>query len=154
MASVPKNGPNFQAVHSRIIFVFVIILIPFVSSSDSAVARASPATQTVAKNSEAVALLMWKASLDNQSQSLLSSWNESSHCTWVGIGCNEASKVTNLNLDSIGLRGGREDQCKGGGRIHKLLSSHRGGKKWKWNQSSSGNTVSGETTTGDVEDQH
>ncbi|XP_058200335.1 MDIS1-interacting receptor like kinase 2-like isoform X2 [Rhododendron vialii] len=100
MASVP----NFQAVHSVIIFVFVIIL-PFVSSSDSAVARASSATQTVAKLSEAVALLMWKASLDNQSQSHLSSWNESSHCTWVGIGCNEASEVTNLNLDNIGLRG-------------------------------------------------
>ncbi|KAG5560017.1 hypothetical protein RHGRI_003334 [Rhododendron griersonianum] len=103
MASLPKRVPNFRVVHSIFIFVFVIIL-PFVSSSDSAVARASPATQTVAKQSEAVALLMWKASLDNQSQSLLSSWNETSHCTWVGIGCNDASKVTNLNLDSIGLR--------------------------------------------------
>ncbi|KAG5560934.1 hypothetical protein RHGRI_004084 [Rhododendron griersonianum] len=105
MASVPKTAPNFQAAHSIIIFVFVIILIPFVSSSDSAVARASPATKTIAKQSEAVALLKWKASLDNQSQSLLSSWNETSHCTWVGIGCNEASKVTNLTLDGIGLRG-------------------------------------------------
>ncbi|KAI8566773.1 hypothetical protein RHMOL_Rhmol02G0068000 [Rhododendron molle] len=105
MASQPKRAPNFQALHSIIIFVFVIILIPFVSSSDSAVARASPATKTVAKQSEAVALLNWKASLDNQSQSLLSSWNETSHCTWVGIGCNDASKVTNLTLDSIGLRG-------------------------------------------------
>ncbi|KAG5560019.1 hypothetical protein RHGRI_003336 [Rhododendron griersonianum] len=104
MASLPKRVPNFQLVHSIFIFVFVIIL-PFVSSSDSAVARASPATQTVAKQSEAIALLMWKASLDNQSQSLLSSWNETSHCTWVGIGCNDAGKVTNVNLDSIGLRG-------------------------------------------------
>ncbi|KAF7150793.1 hypothetical protein RHSIM_Rhsim02G0069000 [Rhododendron simsii] len=105
MASVPKRAPNFLAVHSKIIFVFVIILIPFVSSSDSTGAHASPNTQTVAKQSEAVALLKWKASLEYQSQSLLSSWNETSHCTWVGIGCNEASKVTNLNLDSIGLRG-------------------------------------------------
>ncbi|KAF7115193.1 hypothetical protein RHSIM_RhsimUnG0062400 [Rhododendron simsii] len=71
MASQPKRAPNFQALHSIIIFVFVIItiLIPFVSSSDSAVAPASPATNTVAKQSEAVALLKWKASLDNQTQS-------------------------------------------------------------------------------------
>ncbi|KAF7115190.1 hypothetical protein RHSIM_RhsimUnG0062000 [Rhododendron simsii] len=104
MASQPKRAPNFQALHSIFIFVFVIILIPFVSSSDSTVARASPATNTVAKQSEEIALLKWKASLDNQSQFLLSSWNETSHCTWVGIGCNDASKVTNLTLASIGLR--------------------------------------------------
>ncbi|KAI8566886.1 hypothetical protein RHMOL_Rhmol02G0077200 [Rhododendron molle] len=64
MASLPKRVPNFQVVHSIFIFVFVIIL-PIVSSSNSAVARASPATRTVEKQSEAVALLMWKASLAN-----------------------------------------------------------------------------------------
>ncbi|XP_058201703.1 MDIS1-interacting receptor like kinase 2-like [Rhododendron vialii] len=104
MASLPKRVPNFHVAPSRLIFVFVIIL-PFVSSSYFAVAHASPATKTVAEESEAVALLMWKASLDNQSQSLLSSWNESGHCTWVGIGCNEDTKVTDLNLEGIGLRG-------------------------------------------------
>ncbi|XP_058201267.1 MDIS1-interacting receptor like kinase 2-like [Rhododendron vialii] len=104
MASLTKRVPNFQVVPCIIIFVCVIIL-PFVSSSRFAVAHVSTATKTNAEGSETFALLTWKASLDNHSQSLLSSWNESSHCTWVGIGCNEDTKVTNLNLTSIGLRG-------------------------------------------------
>ncbi|GMP46327.1 hypothetical protein CsSME_00014533 [Camellia sinensis var. sinensis] len=52
-----------------------------------------------------MALLTLKASLDNQSQSLFSSWNESGHCSWVGIGCNEAGRVTYIDLKSYGLRG-------------------------------------------------
>ncbi|GFS46648.1 hypothetical protein Acr_00g0103520 [Actinidia rufa] len=55
---------------------------------------------------ESVALLKWKASLDNQSQSLLSSWVAgSNHCKWIGIGCNKASRVTHIDLESYSLRG-------------------------------------------------
>ncbi|KAH7858617.1 hypothetical protein Vadar_025915 [Vaccinium darrowii] len=106
MTSLRKRVPNFLVVLSKFIFVFVIILL-FVCSSDSTVSHASPTTELVVEEgSEAVTLLMWKASLDNHSQNLLSSWNGSNdHCSWVGIGCNEATKVTNINLESIGLRG-------------------------------------------------
>ena len=54
---------------------------------------------------EAEALLNWRASLDNQSQTLLSSWGEGSPCKWVGIRCNEAGSLTVLNLSSFGLIG-------------------------------------------------
>jgi len=56
-------------------------------------------------NGEAMALLGWKATLENQSQSLLSSWLGTNHCIWPGIGCNKASHVTHVNLTGFGLRG-------------------------------------------------
>jgi Leucine-rich repeat (LRR) protein len=53
-----------------------------------------------------VALLQWKASLHNQSQSLLSSWVGISPCiNWIGITCDNSGSVTNLTLESFGLRG-------------------------------------------------
>ncbi|KAI8551371.1 hypothetical protein RHMOL_Rhmol06G0180700 [Rhododendron molle] len=54
---------------------------------------------------EAVALLTWKASFENHSRSLLSSWNGSDHCNWTGIGCNKASRVIHVDLENFGLRG-------------------------------------------------
>ncbi|XP_030941714.1 MDIS1-interacting receptor like kinase 2-like [Quercus lobata] len=54
---------------------------------------------------EAEALLNWRASLDNQSQTLLSSWGEGSPCKWVGIRCDKAGSLTGLNLSSFGLIG-------------------------------------------------
>ncbi|KAK4270652.1 hypothetical protein QN277_019431 [Acacia crassicarpa] len=58
-------------------------------------------------NSEANTLLKWKASLDNQSQTLLSTWRDnSSHpCNWVGIECNEFNSIFNISLGALGLRG-------------------------------------------------
>ncbi|XP_058189450.1 LRR receptor-like serine/threonine-protein kinase FLS2 [Rhododendron vialii] len=55
---------------------------------------------------QAVALLAWKANLDNESQSLLSSWVVgSNHCNWIGIGCKRAGRViTHIDLNSHGLR--------------------------------------------------
>ncbi|KAK4270658.1 hypothetical protein QN277_019437 [Acacia crassicarpa] len=57
-------------------------------------------------NSEANTLLKWKASLDNQSQTLLSTWrdNNSHPCNWVGIECNEFNSVFNISLEDLGLR--------------------------------------------------
>ncbi|KAF7127350.1 hypothetical protein RHSIM_Rhsim11G0079500 [Rhododendron simsii] len=56
---------------------------------------------------EAAALLAWKASLDNQSQSLLSSWVVgSNHCDWIGVACRMAGRViTRIDLKSYGLKG-------------------------------------------------
>uniref|UniRef100_A0A2N9HFU7 non-specific serine/threonine protein kinase n=1 Tax=Fagus sylvatica TaxID=28930 RepID=A0A2N9HFU7_FAGSY len=65
-----------------------------------------PQTSSVAA---AEALLKWKASLDNQSQPLLSSWVGDRPCNnWVGIACEELElgvSVTSLNLSSFGLIG-------------------------------------------------
>ncbi|KAK8276746.1 hypothetical protein V6Z11_D10G221400 [Gossypium hirsutum] len=54
---------------------------------------------------EADTLLKWKASLDNTTQTLLSSlWVGSSHCNWVGITCDKVGSITNLSLTGYGLR--------------------------------------------------
>uniref|UniRef100_A0A6N2LLK4 non-specific serine/threonine protein kinase n=1 Tax=Salix viminalis TaxID=40686 RepID=A0A6N2LLK4_SALVM len=69
---------------------------------------ASAAEYKVAEGNttEAEALLKWKASLDSQSQSLLSSWVGISPCIkWIGITCDNSESVTNLTLESFGLRG-------------------------------------------------
>nr|XP_034899754.1 probable leucine-rich repeat receptor-like protein kinase At1g35710 [Populus alba] len=50
---------------------------------------------------EAEALLEWKVSLDNQSQSLLSSWAGDSPCNWFGISCDKSGSVTNISLNSL-----------------------------------------------------
>ncbi|GLT95883.1 hypothetical protein SLE2022_135400 [Rubroshorea leprosula] len=50
-------------------------------------------------------LLKWKASLDHQTQSFLSSWVGDSPCSWIGIACDKAGSVTNISLPSFGLKG-------------------------------------------------
>ncbi|KAF6141552.1 hypothetical protein GIB67_041029 [Kingdonia uniflora] len=64
---------------------------------------------------ETEALLKWKASLLNDSPSLLPTWiisNSSSYfnkttspCTWFGISCNNAENVVILNVSSLGIQG-------------------------------------------------
>ena len=74
--------------------------------ADSTTSLVAAAAGDVGKEwKEAEALLNWRASLDNQSQTLLSSWGEGSPCKWVGIRCNEAGSLTVLNLSSFGLIG-------------------------------------------------
>ncbi|GKV51824.1 hypothetical protein SLEP1_g58448 [Rubroshorea leprosula] len=50
-------------------------------------------------------LFKWKTSLDNKSQSFLSSWVGDSPCKWVGIACNKAESIININLHDYGLKG-------------------------------------------------
>ncbi|KAJ8616146.1 hypothetical protein MRB53_035518 [Persea americana] len=51
---------------------------------------------------EAEALLQWKSSLQTQS---LSSWAPNqTQCLWVGISCNNAGSVTQINLPNAGLQ--------------------------------------------------
>ncbi|GFZ09962.1 mitochondrial editing factor 18 [Actinidia rufa] len=74
MTSLPNRHSN-QFVPFQM-FVIVTIL-SLVSCSDSATAHASLTTKTFGKHgTESVALMAWKASLDNPSQSILSSWNQ------------------------------------------------------------------------------
>ncbi|KAL3845404.1 hypothetical protein ACJIZ3_002807 [Penstemon smallii] len=55
---------------------------------------------------EANALLNWKTSLDNRSQPVLYSWgNVSNPCVWVGIGCDQTGRVSQVNLSYNGIIG-------------------------------------------------
>ncbi|CAL5348623.1 unnamed protein product [Camellia sinensis] len=58
---------------------------------------------------EPTALLMWKATLHNQTQTLLSSWVGTNHCTWLGIRCNKAGRVAHIDLQSYDLKGTLSD---------------------------------------------
>ncbi|KAI9157000.1 hypothetical protein LWI28_015298 [Acer negundo] len=67
-----------------------------------------------ASTEEANALLKWKASFANQTQSLLPSWslhsqNTTPPCTWFGISCNIAGSVTKINMTGFGLNGTLHD---------------------------------------------
>ena len=98
------NKPFF----SFFLHILFLLLHIFSSSSFFALAEhtSSPTSLFGNNNTEAVALLQWKASLDNQSQSLLSSWVGISPCiNWIGITCDNSGSVTNLTLESFGLRG-------------------------------------------------
>ncbi|KAL1322563.1 hypothetical protein AAHE18_14G204900 [Arachis hypogaea] len=55
------------------------------------------------ENSEASALLKWKASLENTS--VLSSWAGTNPCKWHGIACDRANSVTAINLENHNLKG-------------------------------------------------
>ncbi|KAJ8616134.1 hypothetical protein MRB53_035506 [Persea americana] len=50
---------------------------------------------------EAEALLQWKSSL--QTQSLFSWFPNQTKCLWVGISCNDAGSVTQINLPNAAL---------------------------------------------------
>uniref|UniRef100_A0A7N2LWS3 non-specific serine/threonine protein kinase n=1 Tax=Quercus lobata TaxID=97700 RepID=A0A7N2LWS3_QUELO len=86
-----------------LLLVSLLHFATFAFSTTSSVA----ATAEVGKAfEEAEALLNWKASLDNQNKSLLSSWVGDRPCiNWVGITCDDMELgVTRLNLSSFGLK--------------------------------------------------
>ncbi|KAK1413664.1 hypothetical protein QVD17_35440 [Tagetes erecta] len=64
-------------------------------------------------NEASTALLKWKASLDKQSQSLLSSWvgNTSNPChdNWLGIDCSAESVVISIKIQHSNLTGTLDD---------------------------------------------
>ncbi|OMO99718.1 hypothetical protein CCACVL1_03664 [Corchorus capsularis] len=86
-------------IPSQFLFFLMLVLFQFpniIISTSSAVG--------VAK--EAETLVKWKGSLDNNSQTLLSSWGAGgSPCNWLGITCNNGGSITNLSLAHYGLRG-------------------------------------------------
>ena len=77
-----------------------VVLVSLSSSFVTAAAAAAAARDEVGKEwKEAEALLKWKASLDNQSQSHLSSWGGGGNPRkWVGIVCDESGSLTGLHL--------------------------------------------------------
>ncbi|KAL5834490.1 hypothetical protein ACOSQ4_013987 [Xanthoceras sorbifolium] len=93
------------------VFFFVIFFIPF-SWLQPSVASSSSSSTT----DEANALLKWKSSFANQTQSQLPSWTLLSHntsnskpsttpCTWFGISCNITGSVIKINITNFGLNG-------------------------------------------------
>lgn len=59
---------------------------------------------------EETALLKWRNSLDNRSQSILQSWGVVRNpCNWIGIGCDSAGRVSQLNLSYNGIIGTLHD---------------------------------------------
>ncbi|KAI3892334.1 hypothetical protein MKW92_015253 [Papaver armeniacum] len=64
--------------------------------------------QVVAVQQEVDALLKWKSSLVNQTDSLLPSWKRNSTatpCKWYGIHCNTKGRIAELNITGLGLQG-------------------------------------------------
>ncbi|XP_027120749.1 MDIS1-interacting receptor like kinase 2-like [Coffea eugenioides] len=94
----------------QFISIFIMVLL-FPSSHPKAKGVASDSA------SEAAGLLKWKASFQNQNNSLLASWNlqpisgkNSSNlpCTWAGISCINGS-VNRLNLSEYSIKGSLYD---------------------------------------------
>ncbi|KAL6329480.1 hypothetical protein AAG906_021175 [Vitis piasezkii] len=91
------------------LFIFLIFLLYSISLFHVTFTSASTPTTSLLKveqDQEAVALLTWKTSLDNQTQSFLSSWSGRNSCHhWFGVTCHRSGSVSNLDLDNCGLRG-------------------------------------------------
>ncbi|EOY29543.1 Leucine-rich repeat family protein / protein kinase family protein, putative [Theobroma cacao] len=94
----------------RVLFFFTLLLLSsfhvFVSVS---VSNSSVPRDESTSEKEANALLKWKASLDHQSQSVLSSWLGNDTCYWIGITCDKSGRVSHLNLSNSGLIGTLHD---------------------------------------------
>ncbi|KAK6236935.1 hypothetical protein SCA6_012272, partial [Theobroma cacao] len=94
----------------RVSFFFTLLLLSsfhvFVSVS---VSNSSIPRDESTGVKEANALLKWKASLDHQSQSVLSSWVGNDTCYWIGIICDKSGRVSHLNLSNSGLIGTLHD---------------------------------------------
>ncbi|TYI62131.1 hypothetical protein E1A91_D10G223800v1 [Gossypium mustelinum] len=84
-----QNPMASVAIPFKIIFFLLVVRL-----------RSSPVFSSSSINlTEAEALLIWKASLDNNTQTMLSTlWVGSSHCNWVGITCDKVGSITNLSL--------------------------------------------------------
>ena len=80
-------------------------LLAYASFFASFAYSATGAAEVANGRKEAEALLEWKVSLDNQSQSLLSSWAGDSPCNWFGISCDKSGSVINISLPHSSLRG-------------------------------------------------
>ncbi|KAI6705547.1 hypothetical protein NL676_008509 [Syzygium grande] len=62
-------------------------------------------TNATENKDEAQALLNWKSTFDNHSQSLLSSWHDDNPCGFTGFACDNFGAIAHLNLSYFSLRG-------------------------------------------------
>ena len=108
-----EDSSSYSLLHRLIItpcfFIFLLFLLYSISSFHVTFTFAStPITSfsKVEQDQEALALLTWKASLDNQTQSFLFSWSGRNSCHhWFGVTCHRSGSVSNLDLHSCSLRG-------------------------------------------------
>ena len=111
MVAICKTKTMAMSILKKVVFLFSLVVLAMLHSSFD-VASLS------VKEAEIDALLNWKASLQNETQSPLTSWtllpysetnssnsqNTSSiPCSWFGISCNQAGSVTRLNLSTSGF---------------------------------------------------
>ncbi|KAI3894798.1 hypothetical protein MKX03_000040 [Papaver bracteatum] len=104
-------------VASATFLVYILLLVSCfnvlvsVSSSSFSSTRKKQHLQVSVIKQEVDALLKWKSSLANQTNSLLPSWkinsttSTTSPCKWFGITCNNKGSVTKLNIGGLGLQG-------------------------------------------------
>ncbi|CAL5348588.1 unnamed protein product [Camellia sinensis] len=100
MTFLPNILPNHFLSFPPLLLCLIILALPtffYYAAFASSLTGKQP--------TEATALLTWKASLHNQTQTLLSSWVGTNHCTWLGIRCNKAGRVAHIDLQSYGLKG-------------------------------------------------
>ncbi|CAN4095143.1 unnamed protein product [Withania somnifera] len=85
----------------------VIILIIFVFPLISAKYHHDTTAETYSSRANVVALLIWKASLESESQLLLSSWKNTSKtpCYWDFIHCDKIGRVTEMNMPNNSING-------------------------------------------------
>ncbi|KAJ9162697.1 hypothetical protein P3X46_022453 [Hevea brasiliensis] len=93
-------------VFSFLILLLMMMMMMLILSCSASVSSA--------QEFEMEALLKWKRSLSDQSQSVLSSWNFDprntsssaiSPCSWLGISCNDAGSIARINLTYVELEG-------------------------------------------------
>ncbi|CAL5348594.1 unnamed protein product [Camellia sinensis] len=101
MTFLPNTLPNHFLSFPPLLLCLIILALP--TFFDYAAFASSLTTGKQA--TEPTALLTWKASLHNQTQTLLSSWVGTNHCTWLGIRCNKAGRVAHIELHGYGLKG-------------------------------------------------
>ncbi|KAL7596463.1 hypothetical protein Lser_V15G30862 [Lactuca serriola] len=97
-----KSSQILSSFKSIIIFHTLITLLLATTATDNLRPHLGIGISMVAP-----ALQNWKATLDDQTRKLLSSWVGSDPCNnWVGIGCNNTTHVIiSINLDRFHLRG-------------------------------------------------
>ena len=120
IANLPWSSNMAPLVQTLIplALVTIILLMLHCSSTTTSASDVYTSSSTIrTRAKEAEALVKWIDSLDNQTQSFLSSWkllprssNSSSanssdgHCRWFGIHCDELASVFKIKLDSSNLR--------------------------------------------------
>ncbi|KAM7518676.1 hypothetical protein LguiB_017638 [Lonicera macranthoides] len=108
------NPLHDHSVPSQLFILFITTFLLACSSHNLKVFASSTNPEEVLQGGEesAHALLTWKSSLDNLTQSLLQSWTGTRPCNnWIGIMCNETNTqhITHLNLTYFGLKGTLHD---------------------------------------------
>ncbi|KAK7395135.1 hypothetical protein VNO78_15678 [Psophocarpus tetragonolobus] len=91
--------PHLQSMKFQSLWLLVLVMWFYAFKMTTS----SLTTSSILQWKEANVLLKWKASLDNQSRALLSSWASNSPYIWFGITYDHSNSVSNITLRDIGL---------------------------------------------------